>query len=186
MTLLESPGTPVLPARANQRCLLSSFFTIWPFSEPSMDRFLDEEPLGLLLLPWQGLVGKPEPSHITCLPPFPLVLVRTHSSDGLEDLSELCSYQWKQILFSIWSQRSAFLTTSQVMLMLLACRQLWKVKIQIQHTLLSKLFCCFAADTIYFCNLHMNKKNVCEVLGAWLEHVRCSANGFVAFPILVF
>lgn len=140
MTLLESPGTPVLPARANQRCLLSSFFTIWPFSQnlPWM-RFLDEEPLGLLLICMAGLVGKPELGHITCLPPFPWSWWELTQVTLGRDLSELCSYQWKQILFSIWSQESAFLTTSQVMLMLLACRQLWKGQKQGQHTLLSKL-----------------------------------------------
>ena len=71
---------------------------------------------------------------------FPMILMRTHSSDAwqrsfrtlqlpVEAESDLVSEAWE----------SAFLTTCQVMLMLLACRQLWKGQKQGQHNLFSKL-----------------------------------------------
>ena len=142
MTLLKSPWAPTLPARANQRCLLSSFFTIWPFSKnPLCMHFLGEEPLGLQLICMAGRQPSKPWAWSRHLPAsFPMFSMRTHSSDAWKR-----SFRTLQLLMEADSDsvseawESAFLTTSQVMLILLVCRQILRAQELGQHNLLAEL-----------------------------------------------
>lgn len=163
MTLLESPWAPTLPARASQRRLPSSFFTIWPFSRnPLCVHLLGEEPLGLLLICMAGMQPSKPWAWSHHLPAsFPMFSMRTHSSDAWKR-----AFRTLQLLREADSDsvseawESVFLTTSQVMLMLLVCGQSLRGQELGPHNLLSELSSpgCFCSWHHLPCNIKMRIK----------------------------